>query len=182
MINQSITRRNPHIMKRSTRNTAVTGIGGAIVVSGLLAGAAMVSAQADEPVDDGDQTTTTTIEQPAPIDDTPTPPWADGESPWADGDIPFGRGRFGGEGSPFGEGGPFGAGGPGFGIGGDDLAADLGLTAEELAAAFESGQTLPEIAEANGVDLDDLFEGRFNGEGGSFGGRSTRWAETSEEG
>ena len=110
MINQSITRRNPHIMKRSTRNTAAAGIGGAIVVAGLLASAALVNAQTDEPAGDVDETTTTieepTTEETAPTNGAPTPPWGDGEAPWGDGEAPwghgeppFGRGGFGGEGS-----------------------------------------------------------------------------------
>lgn len=52
----------------------------------------------------------------------------------------------------------------------EGLAKTLGLTADELASAFESGQTLPEIAEANGVGLGDTFAEHFSGAG------SSRWA------
>ena len=34
----------------------------------------------------------------------------------------------------------------------------LGLTVEELQAAFEAGKTMPQIAEEQGVDLADLHE------------------------
>ena len=172
---QSITRRKLDIMKRSTRNTAALGIGGVLVAGGLFASAAMAKAQIDEPSDDG--TPTTTIEESTPTvpEDDHTPPWGDGEAPWGDGDTPFGRGGFGGAGR-------FG-GGPGFGVGSDDLAADLGITSDELTAAFEDGQTLPEIAEANGVDLDELFGDRFGRSGDSvWGDGAPPWAGESEEG
>ena len=186
---QSITRRNLDIMKRSTRNTAALGIGGVLVAGGLFASAAMANAQIDEPSDDGTPSTTieepsttieepsTTIEEPTPTvrDDDHTAPWGDGQAPWGEGDTPFGRGGFGGAGR-------FG-GGPGFGAGSEDLAADLGITPDELTAAFEDGQTLPVIAEANGVDLDELFGDRFGRSGGApWGDGAPPWAGESEEG
>ncbi len=129
-------------MKHRTLNTAAAaGLGGALVVGVLFAGVGIASAQTDT-----EETPTTTTEEPTTTNESSTPPWGDGEGP-------FGPGRFGGArgGMPF---------GPGFGASTDSLAADLGMTPEELTAAFESGQTLPEIAEANGVDLDELFAQR----------------------
>ncbi len=142
-------------MKHRTLNTAAAAGRGALVVGVLLAGVGIASAQTDT-----EETPTTTTEETTAADKSFTPPWGDGEAPWGDGEAPwgdgegpFGPGRFGGVrgGMPF---------GPGFGASTEDLAADLGMTPDELTAAFEAGQTLPEIAEANGVDLDELFAQR----------------------
>ncbi len=150
-------------MNRKTRNTAAS-IGGVLAVGALLTGAGLAYAQTD---DNNEQPTTTGAPVPE-TDDQPdrpwgdgTPPWGDGEAPWGDGEAPWGDGEgpFADGQSPFGEGGLPGCwmGQGRFGGGIEEIAADLGLTVEELEAAFESGQTLPEIAEANGVDLADIF-------------------------
>jgi uncharacterized protein (DUF433 family) len=74
----------------------------------------------------------------------PTPP-TDGFVP---GGGPWTGGRFG---MPGGRGGP---GGPHFEV----LAEALGLAVEELQEALSDGQTVAEIAEAQGVDLDDVVD------------------------
>ena len=67
---------------------------------------------------------------------------------------------------PFGERGPGGPGGPGGPRGGRGLdgaaleavAEVLDMSTDELSAALEDGQTLPELAEEAGVDMQEIFE------------------------
>ncbi|MEZ5139777.1 MAG: hypothetical protein R2711_13740 [Acidimicrobiales bacterium] len=87
------------------------------------------SATCSPPARDG---TTTTA--PATTDEGQAPP-ADGERP----DGPMGRG-------------------PGGGFDRDAAAEALGITTDELQTQLEAGQTLAEIAEAQGVDKQDLID------------------------
>ncbi len=139
-------------MKRNQPRIIAAGLGGAVVVAGLAFGAAAATAQDNEEPTQEEPTTET--ETPTNDDTDSNSPWPDSDAPWRNGEDRSGRPGFGGR---FGE--P-GFGGPGFGAGMESLAEDLGMTPDELTAAFESGQTLPEIAEEAGIDLDELFAGR----------------------
>ena len=119
-----------------------TGLISIALVAGSLFGASAVSAQADDTV-----TTDTVIEQPADVDNV------DGET----GET--------GERGPRGdrqERGDHGDRGP-RGDRGDRAQATadlLGIDVEDLQAAFQQGQTLAEIAEANGVDVQTIIDAK----------------------
>ena len=119
-----------------------TGLISTALVAGSLFGASAVSAQADDTV-----TTDTVIEQPADVDNV------DGET----GET--------GERGPRGdrqERGDHGDRGP-RGDRGDRAQATadlLGIDVEDLQAAFQQGQTLAEIAEANGVDVQTIIDAK----------------------
>tara|TARA_R110002110_G_scaffold153915_2_gene347622 strand:+ start:835 stop:1446 length:612 start_codon:yes stop_codon:yes gene_type:complete len=116
-----------------------TGLISTALVAGSLFGASAVSAQADDTV-----TPDTVIEQPADVDN------ADSET---------------GDRGPRGdrqERGDHGDRGP-RGDRGDRAQATadlLGIDVEDLQAAFQQGQTLAQIAEANGVDVQTIIDAK----------------------
>lgn len=122
-----------------------TGLISTALVAGSLFGASAVSAQADDTV-----TTDTVIEQPADVDNVDGETGETGET---------------GERGPRGdrqERGDHGDRGP-RGDRGDRAQATadlLGIDVEDLQAAFQQGQTLAEIAEANGVDVQTIIDAK----------------------
>ena len=122
-----------------------TGLISIALVAGSLFGASAVSAQADDTV-----TTDTVIEQPADVDNVDGETGETGET---------------GERGPRGdrqERGDHGDRGP-RGDRGDRAQATadlLGIDVEDLQAAFQQGQTLAEIAEANGVDVQTIIDAK----------------------
>ena len=122
-----------------------TGLISTALVAGSLFGASAVSAQADDTV-----TTDTVIEQPADVDNVDGETGETGETgergPRGDRQV---RGDHGDRGPR--------------GDRGDRAQATadlLGIDVEDLQAAFQQGQTLAEIAEANGVDVQTIIDAK----------------------